>query len=184
MPRLQTEDTGFCFRLDGAKPGVGQYYAYVHLACRDRSIDVIETDTMPDNATDTRILLEALYKETRIPEQRYLPLSAYFRDSRKKEILLSFDEIESILKQPLPAQASFIDFWEETGFGCISISWLENGYELQRVDFKTRKARFNRVTKNTSNINIPDVFLSARVPNEVKHEVEHFLKNIQAKYGL
>ncbi len=171
-------------RVDGSMPGKQEKKVYVHLGCHKRSIEVIDVDTVPDSANDTRSMLNDLYRDTRLPAQRYLPLNHYFRETVKREIELSFDEIEDILGQPLPAQASFKDFWDETGFGSISLCWLENGYEMAWIDPMARKAKFKRVFRNTSNINIPDVFLFARVPNQAKYEIEKFLRDMQAKYKL
>ena len=75
-------------------------------------------------------------------------------------------------------------YWHRTGFMCISQSWLEHGYEIKKLEIDHRRISFVQTQKGTSALKIPEVFLTQRIPNEAKFELENYFVHIKKKYGL
>lgn len=65
----------------------------------------------------------------------------------------------------------------------ISSTWQSNGSEISSVDLRKQKVFF-RKSKNLSKLKIPSVFLSDKIPNDAKYELEQFFNYIRKKYGI
>ena len=159
-------------------------YGYVHLRCMDIAVDIVETDTLPYSTADIMSLLEHLQNATRPQGQKFLPLSEFFRTCNKSSVTMTFAEIEKILGWKLGKSAKQRSWWHRTGFENISQSWLDNGYEIRNLHIDRRKVVFHRVSMNTSSVNIPDVFITERIPDAAKYELENYFAYIIKKYGL
>lgn len=82
---------------------------------------------------------------------KYSPLERYFCDLPidQKEVTLSFEEIEGILKSALPASAYEDNRWwehETEGNHVNKRAWANAGWKVSEVNVKTRWARFTRLT--------------------------------------
>lgn len=165
--------------------GVGRHGdAYVHVACIEGSIDYVDTDTQPSTATETMELLQALQGRKPVAGQKFLRLGEFFRSCDKPRMSLTFKEIEEKLGRPLGSSQTEKTYWLRTGFMCISQSWLENGYEIEKLDIPNKRITFLRTFQKASNLTIPEVFLTSRIPNEAKYELENYFAYIRKKYGL
>lgn len=73
----------------------------------------------------------------RLKEGRYVPLEKYLMTVSANEIKLTFSEIESILKESLPASAYKYKAWwgNTTRSQKHAVTWLHAGYKIKEVDF-------------------------------------------------
>lgn len=74
---------------------------------------------------------------SRLKEGRYTPLQQYLIDLSADKVRLSFEEIETILKAPLPASAYKYKVWWANSERSQphAITWLKAGYKIKEVDF-------------------------------------------------
>ena len=162
--------------------------AYVHNRCIDSTVDYIDSEIPPSSINDVMELLEDLSEEKKPQGQKYMALSEYFRTCTKNSVTLTLKEIEDIMGDSLGLTSQRKEFWYRTGQGSISQCWLDNGYEIKTLHLEDERQRVTfRLTsrsKNTASIEIPEVLLYGRVPNDAKYEVENYLKHIVKKYGL
>jgi len=80
---------------------------------------------------------------------KYTPLENYLRGlpANKKEVTLSFEQIERILNSKLPASAYEDRRWwdhETEGNHVNKRSWANAGWRVESVDFKKKQARLVR----------------------------------------
>lgn len=74
---------------------------------------------------------------SRLKEGRYALLQQYLMNVSANEIKLTFSEIESILKESLPASAYKYKAWwgNTTRSQKHAVTWLHAGYKIKEVDF-------------------------------------------------
>ena len=80
---------------------------------------------------------------------KYAPLEAYFRalPKYKREVKLSFEKIEEILKFTLPASAYEDERWwlhEKEGNHVNLRAWANAGWKMAKVDVLKRQVLFGR----------------------------------------
>jgi hypothetical protein len=80
---------------------------------------------------------------------KYSPLENYLRDlpSTQKEVSLSFEHIERILNNKLPASAYEDQRWwqhETEGNHVNKRAWANAGWKVERVDVSRKQARLVR----------------------------------------
>ena len=80
---------------------------------------------------------------------KYTPLENYLRrlPSNRKEVTLSFGQIEGILNNKLPASAYEDERWWEHETEANHVSpraWANAGWRVERVDVKERWAKLIR----------------------------------------
>ena len=80
---------------------------------------------------------------------KYAPLEAYFRalPKDKREVKLSFEKIEEILKFTLPASAYEDERWwlhEKEGNHVNLRAWSNAGWKMAKVDVLKRQVLFVR----------------------------------------
>jgi hypothetical protein len=81
---------------------------------------------------------------------KYAPLEDYLRSlsSNKTKVTLSFEQIEAILKDKLPASAYEDERWwehETEGNHVSARAWTKAGWKVERVDVAKRRARLVRI---------------------------------------
>jgi hypothetical protein len=81
--------------------------------------------------------------------KKYLPLEEWFRNqpAAKKEIKLTFDEVEAILGNPLSASATTLSTWwtnVQPKIQSHRTAWLNNGWKVVEFDQGKRWVRFAR----------------------------------------
>jgi hypothetical protein len=80
---------------------------------------------------------------------KYTPLEIYLRDlpANQKEIALSFEQIEKIIKSSLPSSAYEDRRWwdhEKEGNHVNARAWANAGWKVESVDFQRKQARLIR----------------------------------------
>ena len=80
---------------------------------------------------------------------KYLPLEEWFRkqSSTKKQIKLTFVQVEKILGAPLPASATKLKTWwtnVQPKIQSHRTSWLNNGWMVVEFDQKAKWVQFER----------------------------------------
>ena len=81
---------------------------------------------------------------------KYSPLYRWFQNQTldKREVQLSFEQIEKILGKPLPPSARTHEpWWRDRSAGTSHVqayAWLEAGWRVQTVNLKSRRATFVR----------------------------------------
>lgn len=75
-------------------------------------------------------------------------------------------------------------YWYQKRKGSISSAWLDQNYEILKLDMKNQKIIFTRILKKCSKLNIPEIFLTNKIPDGAKYELEEFFSYITRKYGL
>ena len=80
---------------------------------------------------------------------RYAPLEKYLRDLpvSQEDVTLTFESIEAILKEPLPASArKDYPWWEnqKPGIQVKTNAWMDAGWMVEIVDLVQRWVRFVR----------------------------------------
>ena len=81
--------------------------------------------------------------------ENYYRLEKYLRElpAEQEDITLTFETIEKILKEPLPAAAWEEHPWWENqkrGFKVESIAWMDAGWLVEVVDLREKWVRFVR----------------------------------------
>jgi hypothetical protein len=81
---------------------------------------------------------------------KYTPLENYLRDlpANQKEVILSFEQIEGILNNQLPASAYEDERWwehETEGNHVSARAWTNAGWKIEHVDVNKMQARLIRV---------------------------------------
>ena len=81
---------------------------------------------------------------------KYTPLENYLRDLpvNQREVVLSFEQIESIIHAKLPPSA--YEYWawwanEKEGNHINARAWASAGWKVESVDFNRKQARLVRV---------------------------------------
>ena len=159
--------------------------AYVHTRCLSGSLEHIDTPDVPASVNDLRALLLVLEAGRKPVGQKYYKLYEYFRTCIADPLTLTFAEIEAIMGEPLGKSAQQKQYWQRTGFLCISQCWLMNGYRIARLRLREGHVEFTRAAKSrdVAKVGIPDVFLSP-VPIDAKYELENYFRYIIKKFGL
>lgn len=80
------------------------------------------------------------------PGSKYYPLFQYLRSQNRDRVLLTFDQIEKMLKEPLPESArKRIGFWSNRDQGGYQAgAWMEAGFRVARVDLGEEEIEFKR----------------------------------------
>jgi hypothetical protein len=81
---------------------------------------------------------------------KYTPLEHYLRNlpANQKEVTLSFEQIETIIKSKLPSSAyGYRQWWEnkKEGNHVNARAWANAGWKVESVDFNRKQARLVRV---------------------------------------
>jgi len=97
-----------------------------------------------------RIAGQAVRKEKIIMSGKYTPLENHLRDLpvTKKEVTLSFEQIERILNGKLPSSAYEDRRWwdkETEGNHVSARSWTNAGWKIDEVNFNKRSVKLVRV---------------------------------------
>jgi hypothetical protein len=80
---------------------------------------------------------------------KYTPLEVYLQGlpASQREITLSFEQIERILKAKLPPSAYQYQAWwanQKTGSHVEAYAWMDAGWKVETVNFSNKWVRFVR----------------------------------------
>ena len=82
---------------------------------------------------------------------KYRPLDKWFsKQTTKKPIVLTFDQVEEILGAPLPNSATKLNTWwtnVQPKIQSHRTAWLNHGWEVAEFDLKARWVKFVRAKK-------------------------------------
>jgi hypothetical protein len=173
--------------IDATKGETVKNIAYIHKVCEGAEVRYIQTDELPTNGFDLMELLEQLEGNARRgkPSLKFDPLFDHFHKRTEANFTLTFDEIGGILGEPLCATAhKQREYWSRRGFDKISECWIANGYSVKELDLRRELVRFTRDEKYGLPVNIPEAFLSGRVPPNAKAELENFIAHLRKKYAI
>lgn len=162
--------------------------AYVHEFCMNDEVLYIDTDIVHMNNSKLSTILKDIQKSTpkaKTKKWKFRALEDYFRKATTSPITLQFNEIEKIIGFKLCDSAyKYAAYWYQSKKGNISNAWDNQNYEILKVDIEKRKIIFRKTLKKNTKLNIPQVFLTSKIPNSAKFELEEFFQYIVKKYGL
>ena len=162
--------------------------AYVHEFCKDDEVLYLDTDIVHLNNSKLNEILKDIKKNTpksKSKKWKFRELDNYFSETTKTPITLKFTEIEKIIGFNLCESAyKYQAYWYQHGKGNISNAWINQNYEILKLDLVNKKIIFRKSDKKSSKLNIPQIFLTNKIPNDAKYELEEFFNYITKKYGL
>ena len=80
--------------------------------------------------------------------QKFLELEKLFKSCKEDYIVLSFDQIEIIIGQKLCDSAyKYPAYWHPSETHTITLSWINEGFELDKVDLVEKQVAFKRIVK-------------------------------------
>ena len=85
-------------------------------------------------------------------KHKYQPLTEFLLRQSRTVVRLSFDEIERLIRAPLPPSATDHRAWwsNNTQNNVMTKAWTDAGFESEDVDMKGRKVTFRRVRSEGS----------------------------------
>ena len=76
---------------------------------------------------------------------KYEPLGHFLKNQTRDLVPMTFEEIESILKSPLPASKESRAWWSNNpNNNVMTRQWLEAGYETEQVDIASERLVFRK----------------------------------------
>ena len=162
--------------------------AYVHEFCKDDDVLYLDTDIVHINNSKLNNILKDIQKaktKGKTKKWKFRALEDFFRKTNTTPITLKFNEIENIIGFKLCDSAiKYSSYWFQSRKGSISNAWINQNYEILKLDLKKQKIIFRRIINKSSKLDIPQVFLTNKIPDGAKYELEEFFKYITKKYGL
>lgn len=165
-----------------------QDMAYVHSFCKNDELLYIDTDIMHLTASNLRQIFEDIDDDKKplgTSTGKFKELENFFHSQNKTPITLTFKDLEKLVGYKLCHSAfKYPAYWYQKRTGSISCAWLDQNYEILKLDMKNQKVTFTRIQSKSSKLNIPEVFLTNKIPDGAKYELEEFFGYITKKYGL
>ena len=162
--------------------------AYVHEYCKDDDLLYVDTEIVHLNNSKLNNILKDIQKATpksKAKKWKFRALEDYFRKLNTTPITLTFNEIEKIIGFNLCKSAyEYQAYWYQNKKGNIANAWQNQNYEILKLDLDKKKVIFRRTINKSSKLNIPQVFLTNKIPDSAKYELEEFFRYITKKYGL
>lgn len=183
-------------QLDLRYPPSIRNSAYVHKMCVASEFEIVQT--MEDIAVmrpyDVYSILEGIAsgqslkrtkKEIR-QDWKHYKLKMFFAKATAASITLTFEKIEEIEGQKLPASARKNRDWWYPRSNCnmIAEAWISEGYYMHSLDIKKEKVTLRREEDGVSKLIIPKVLTSGKLPDNAVYELETHMEYIINKYGL
>lgn len=168
---------------------------YVHKMCVPNEFEMVHTmeDVSVLRPYDVYHILEGIAegerprKEKRLrADWKHFRLKEYFSKQTAAKVTLTFEQIEEIEKQPLPASARRNRDWWYPRRDCnkIAEAWISEGYYMHKLDLKKEKITLHREEDGVSKLVIPKVLTIGRIPDNAVYELETHMEYIINKYGL
>jgi hypothetical protein len=80
---------------------------------------------------------------------KYSPLKDFLAEQDKELVPMSFDEIEHVLGEALPASKQYPAWWSNNpSNNVMTKEWIAAGYQTESVDIAGEKLVFRRVKKS------------------------------------
>jgi len=170
--------------------------AYVHKMCVANEFEVVQTmeDITVLRPYDVYSVLEGIASGERLKrvkkeirqDWKHIKLKEYFSKANSASVTLTFEKIEEIEGQKLPASARKNRDWWYPRSNCnqIAEAWITEGYYMSALDLKKGKVTLRREEDGVSKLVIPKVLTSGRLPDNAVYELETHMEYIINKYGL
>ena len=183
-----------------------QNLIYIHRQC---AYDMFsDSSDYTGDHIDLFDLLGDFVEDAPLRKSPYLELREFFRMSSKSPLSLTFQQIEQILGDYLPAEAYFYDaIWYETMPGMLSAMWQEEGYPLhaiipdeidyyisdcwssQAYEIKAlhrteERVVFRRTITGVSGVRIPKALTTRKLPDAIVYKLEKLLRQFVRDHGL
>ena len=183
-----------------------QNLIYIHRQC---AYDMFsDSDDSTGDHIDLFDLLGDFVEDTPLGKSPYLELREFFRMSSKSPLSLTFQQIEQILGDGLPAEAYFYDafwyevmpgmlspMWQEEGYPLhavipdeidyyISDCWTSQGYEIKALHRTEERVVFRRTVTGVSGVRIPKALTTRKLPDAIVYKLEKLLKQFVRENGL
>jgi len=99
--------------------------------------------------------------KTQAISKKYLPLYNYLQRSGRKEITISFEIVERVLKSTLPISSRISRGWwsNRVKGGLQSRAWLDAGYRVVAVDFNKAEVTFQQAASKVKPYRVGDSIL-------------------------
>lgn len=184
-------------QLDLSQPPSIRNSAYIHRICALSDLEVIRTDKDISylRPFDIMSILEGISQrqETIVkskppinPGWKYYKLKSFFAKCTSASITLTFKEMERIGGITIPETARKNKQWwyPRKDYNRIAEAWISEGYCMRKLNLPDGKVTFHRDTDGVSRLQIPDVLITQKLPDNAIYELETYMKYIIAKYGL
>lgn len=183
-----------------------QNLLYIHRQC---AYDVAPySDDFEGEPINLFELLEDFSTDAPARKSPYLELQDFFRSCEKSPLTLTFQQMEKILGDDLPAEAYFFDafwyenmpgmtspMWMEEGYPfhviipdetdyCISDAWTSQGYEIKALHRDRERIVFRKTATNISSVKFPKALTDKKLPNHIVYKLEKLLKQFVRENGL
>ena len=161
-------------------PNVGE--VYIHSKCKENLISY----NYKNESTRGVIVSDLLNEITLTPDEddRYIGLREYFIDEKRQVFTLTFNEINSIIGEPILDNLLQEDFFYDNKYNSISKVWTENGYIIQSLYINKEKIVFRKKNHDLANLKIPKKLTQSKIPKNAETELENFFDYIIKKYNL
>ena len=184
---------------DLSRPPCKQNMAYIHTICKPNELICrsVEQDISVFSNFDIYEMLNSIADLNSRPSGfrkkgvisdnwKYIKLKQFFAKSTSASITLTFSDIEQIAGRLLPQTArKDSSFWysRET-CNTIAEAWNGESYKMVKLDLEKEKVRFQRCQEGLVHIRLPQWLTDRKIPDDARHELEHYFVHIQRKYGL
>lgn len=162
--------------------------AYVHTYCKDSIVEYVDVEDEDINTVNLRELLSDIENKKAKKskkESKFINLIAYFHNSRKNTITLTFKDIEKILKFKLCDSAyKYRTYFFNNKEGMIAEAWTSQGYKINKLDLENEKIEFTRFDFRRSKVIIPKFMYRMDLQPEMIEETNRFFLHLQEKYRL
>ena len=162
--------------------------AYVHSFCKNDEMIYVDTEIVHMNNSQINNIVRDIQEYTpkaKSKKWKFRALEDYFAEINTTPITLTFNELEKILGFKLCDSAyKYSAYWYQSGKNKISNAWEKQNYEILKLDLENKKVIFRRTINKCSKLEIPRVFLTNKIPDGAKYELEEFFTYITKKYGL
>ena len=193
---ILTDQPRTTVQLNLHRPPSVRNSAYVHKMCVANEFEVVQTmeDISVLRPYDVYSILEGIASGQRLrrvkkeirPDWKHIKLKEFFSKAIAASVTLTFEMIEEIEGQALPASARKNRDWWYPRSNCnqIAEAWITEGYYMHALDLNKGKVTLRREEDGVSKLIIPKVLTSGKLPDNAVHELETHMEYIINKYGL
>ncbi len=193
---ILTDQPRTTVQLNLHRPPSVRNSAYVHKMCVANEFEVVQTmeDISVLRPYDVYSILEGIASGQRLkrikkeirPDWKHIKLKEFFSKAIAASVTLTFEMIEEIEGQALPASARKNKDWWYPRSNCnqIAEAWITEGYYMHALDLNKGKVTLRREEDGVSKLIIPKVLTSGKLPDNAVYELETHMEYIINKYGL
>lgn len=183
--------------IDISRPPSIRNSAYIHRICSLNEVEIIRTDKDISflRPFDIMSILEGIAQREEhtvkpkppiSSDWKYHKLKQYFAKCTAASVTLTFKEIEKIGGITIPETARRSKQWwyPRKEYNRIAEAWITENYSMTKLNLKAGKVTFHRDGEGLSRLQIPEVILTGKLPDDAVYELEQHMNYIIKKYGL